>query len=114
MTMTLTRYIQTIRFAIWLGILLSGNVFGADDPGTILFNEVLKVADQCATNKSGTQVISCYVKASPKKCESVVLSHFVGLNAGQQYTPAWYFCVASCVDAGVWSRTFGECSRELK
>lgn len=84
------------------------------DRGAALFKDVINAGKQCASENTGTQVISCFARASPKKCESIVYAHFANLAGGHEYTPAWAYCVASCADAGAWSRNFGECSRELK
>ena len=75
--------------------------------GGELFQEVIKNAKQCRTDKSRQEIISCYVEATPAKCESQVYDWFARRNP-----KAWFLCVESCADAGYWSRTFGGCARE--
>ena len=107
----------TIRLTfMFLVLLLVKPVMGAEeDLGIALYREVVAVGRQCAQEKSGSQVISCYVKASPKKCEQQVYEAFTKSDeARSSARRAWAYCVASCLDASFWSRSLGECTRELK
>ena len=107
----------TIRLAFMLLVLLLVKpAMGAEeDLGLALNREVVAVGRQCAQGKSGSQVISCYVKASPRKCEPQVYEAFTKSDEAQsEARRAWAYCVASCIDAGFWSRSLGECTRELK
>ena len=107
---------KLICFASLLLILLSlERVIGAEDQGIAFYREVLAVARGCAEGKSGSAVVSCYVRASPQKCETEVYEAMTRQGqARSSARRAWAFCVASCLDAGLWSRSFGECSRELR
>jgi hypothetical protein len=87
----------------------------AQDRGMNFYREVLKTGQICRAGKSGTDVISCFTRASPKKCESSVFQASTREDdARVAAESAWVFCVASCVDAGVWASNFGECRRDLK
>lgn len=83
----------------------------AQDKGLELFQTVMENAKRCAAGKSGSEVSSCYVKATPAKCESQVYEYLA--RRGDRPQHAWYFCVASCADAGFWSQSFGDCAREI-
>lgn len=100
---------------IVLASIISVQSAEAQDRGMEFYEEVVKIGQSCAAGKSGTEVISCFSRASPKKCESHVYQAFTqqddALYAARR---AWAFCVASCVDAGIWSSNLGECKRELK
>jgi hypothetical protein len=106
-----------IRFAVVPMIFLSLIELAAagEDRGMALYREVVEVGRQCAKENPGSQVISCFVRASPKKCESYVYSAFTQEEDAQSSAKrAWAYCVASCLNANFWSRNFGECARELK
>jgi hypothetical protein len=83
------------------------------DRGEQLFYKVLARAQECNANKSGSEVSSCMIKATPKKCQPQMI-YFLSREDKDEARRALYFCVASCADAGFWSTRFGECSRELK
>ncbi len=42
------------------------------DRGLELFKDVLAKGRECEAGKTGSEVVSCYVKASPSKCESYI------------------------------------------
>jgi len=84
----------------------------AQDEGRELFRTVVDDAKRCLAGKSRTEQISCYVKASPAKCESHVYEWVARRGAASQR--AWYLCVASCADAGFLSRSFGSCARDRR
>lgn len=87
----------------------------AEDLGYSFFREVTAVSQKCASGKTTSEAISCYVRAAPKKCESKVHDVFAQRDEARQAAQrALYFCVASCLDAGFFSRTLGECARDLK
>lgn len=104
-----------VRLTFFFLVLLLTEQALAEDPGFVFYREVLAVGRQCAKGKSGSQVFSCYVKASPKKCEKQVYEAFAK-NDEPWYEAHryWAYCIASCVDAGFLSRNLGECTRELK
>lgn len=87
----------------------------AQDPGLKFYSEVLKVAQACASGKSGTEQILCYTKATPNKCESEI-RQMIASDGNDRSTAmkSWQICVASCADASIWSSEFGECSREIE
>lgn len=79
--------------------------------GLELFKDVLAKGRECEAGKTGSEVVSCYVKASPSKCESYIYEVYSRRNNAARQ--AWRLCVATCADAGLWSRTYGECARDL-
>lgn len=101
------KLIQMCCAAVMLTAFLSTTAI-AQDKGRELFQTVLENARQCVS-KSRSEIIACYVKATPAKCESLVYEF---LDNRRRLRP-WYFCVASCADAGYWSRTFGDCARDI-
>ena len=80
------------------------------DRGRIYFDNVLKNIKECFVGKTGTEVPACYVNGTPKKCQQQVLNHLTNSDSDSA-SSAWFICIASCADAGIWSSTFGECSR---
>ena len=98
-----------------VALIVLGQSVEAQDRGMDFYREVVRIGQDCASGKAGTEFISCFSRASPKKCESNVYQAFTqqddALDAARR---AWAFCVASCVDADLWSSNFGECKRELK
>ena len=48
----------------------------AQDKGQELFQTVIENAKRCTVGKSGSEFVSCYVKAAPAKCESQVYEFF--------------------------------------
>jgi hypothetical protein len=101
--------------SLLLSLLFIQQTIAAEDLGMAMYRQVIAVGRECAKGKSGSQVVSCYVRASPKKCEAYVypaLAQYADERLTAQH--AWAYCVSSCLDASAWSRNFGECSRELK
>ena len=78
-------------------------------PERKFWDAVLERARSCVTAKEFSPVALCFLKSTPKKCQPLVYDALLGSRNKQQ----WYLCVISCGDAGWYSRTFGECSREL-
>ena len=78
-------------------------------PERKFWDAVLERARSCVTAKEFSPVALCFLKSTPKKCQPLVYDALLGSGNKQQ----WYLCVISCGDAGWYSRTFGECSREL-
>lgn len=85
----------------------------AEDAGKQLYFEVVENGKQCASGKSGTDRLNCFIKATPKKCQTLVVNYFAD-NEKDEARRAWFYCVASCAGEGVWSNTFGDCSRERR
>jgi hypothetical protein len=101
--------------SLLLSLLFIHQAFGAEDLGMAMYRQVVAVGLECARGKSGSQVVSCYVRASPKKCEAYVYPALAQYDDERLTAQrAWAYCVSSCLDASAWSRSFGECSRELK
>lgn len=100
-------------YRVFLVVLLVSTACPAwpGDRGLELFKDVLAKGRECEAGKTGSEVVSCYVKASPSKCESYVYEVYSRRNNAARQ--AWRLCVAMCADAGLWSRTYGECSRDL-
>ena len=108
--MKFIRYLVAVVMIAFLPISSS-----AQDKGPEFFQTVIKNAKGCKTGMSGSEVVYCYVKASPKKCESQVYEFFARSGDDKsQARRAWYFCVASCLNASFLSRSFGDCAREIK
>src|SRR5262245_8012069 len=111
------RLMRTVILCVSLVMILSSVELatGGDDPGMALYREVLAVGSRCAAGKARPEAILCFVKASPKKCESKVYAAFLQQNDAQSLAQrAWASCVASCFNADYWSRNFGGCARELQ
>ncbi len=73
------------------------------------WNAVLERARSCAKAREFSPPVLCFLKSTPKKCHSVVYDALLGGGEKRK----WYLCVISCADAGWYSRTFGDCSRDL-
>ena len=87
----------------------------AQDKGQESFQTtVIENVKRCLAGKPESDVISCYVKAMPAKCETQVYEFFArrGDNKSEARR-ALFFCVASCAKVGFWSRSFGDCAREI-
>ena len=93
--------------AILLGIGMLPGIASAD-PAQHLFKSVLDNARLCSyqSNDAATRT-DCLIKAAPQKCEAEARKFLATQNR------ELFFCVASCVNAGFTSRSFGECSRKL-
>lgn len=91
--------------SLWIAMLPS---MALADPAQDLFKNVLDNARLCSywNNDAATRA-DCFIKAAPQKCEAEAMKFLATQNR------ELFFCVASCVNAGVASRSFGECSREL-
>ena len=78
------------------------------------FQTVVANATKCAAGKTGSEAVSCYVKATPAKCELQVYEFFARHGDHKAHARnAWYYCVESCADTGFWSRSFGDCARKI-
>ena len=96
-------------FLLSLGLV---SVAHSEEEGADLFKQVTKTAKKCAASvQSNTQAASCYIKATPKKCQQEVIN-YLSSSEKDDAVRAWYFCVSTCAGASFWSRNFGECSRE--
>lgn len=82
----------------------------AADPGTDLFRDVMANGKLCSFGKGPTDRQECYVRAAPSRCEKEARSGVMGNGLLLQQFRA---CVMSCGNAGAWSSSVGECSREL-
>lgn len=101
--------------SLLLSLLFIRQAIAAEDLGMAMYRQVVAAGLECAKGKSGSQVVSCYVRASPKKCEAYVYAALTQQDDERLTAQhAWAYCVASCLDASAWSRSFGDCSRELK
>ena len=72
------------------------------DPNQEYLKEVVKTFEEKCTGQKGINFLNCWADYSPKKCKSLVY--------GQPVNPTWARCVYSCGSAGIYSKTFGECS----
>jgi hypothetical protein len=68
--------IMNFRIVVFVLFLLIG--YGAfahsEDRGKQLFDKVVGSAKECAAGKSGSEVTTCYIKATPKKCQQHVIN----------------------------------------
>lgn len=78
------------------------------------FKDVFDNANRCKLqNNYKDNPFLCYIKAAPHKCENEMiefLSSAVELRDNAQRK--LFICIATCAEASIYSRTFGECSRE--
>jgi hypothetical protein len=102
-----------IPVALLLLLLGYSAVAHSDDRGWQLWKEVIDKAVECATDKAGSEFYTCYINATPKKCQPYVIDYISG-GKTEEAKRAWCLCVASCANVGFWSEHFGECSRQLK
>ncbi|MDP1635500.1 MAG: hypothetical protein Q8L69_12570 [Gallionellaceae bacterium] len=86
----------------------------SEDKEQKLIADVFAKGKECAEGKSGTEVVSCYVKATPSKCQSQVYRVFSRFENKMEARRAWYLCISTCADAGFWSRKYGECARDFE
>lgn len=94
-----------VRCAAALLLLLSTPV-GAADRELELQEQVSQDAIDCI--RTGGNQADCFVKASPKRCATQA----VGLVSDRSlWQRNWVVCVRSCAEAGLWSRTVGDCRR---
>lgn len=77
------------------------------DAAIDLFRNVIDNANLCSYGKDTAARTDCYISAAPAKCEVEARKFLATRNRELIY------CVSSCVNASLASRTFGECSREL-
>ena len=88
-----------------------GQVAVPTPDGAELFRIVVGNAGRCASGKRKVEeVLKCFLDASPKGCASQVRDQFAGREGAPR---AWFFCVAECASAGFFSRTLGNCSRNI-
>lgn len=63
--------------------------------------------DAVACTKEKKTVLVCWEDALPEKCKTLV--YLPGKTTDKMRS--WYMCAISCEDAGLYARTFGECSK---
>jgi hypothetical protein len=80
-------------------------------PERKFWDAVLERARSCAKAREFSPPALCFLKSTPKKCQSLVYEALLGSDKHKQQP--WYLCVISCGDAGWYCRKFGECSRDL-
>lgn len=93
--------------AACIALALSLPVSALADEAADFFKNVLDNANLCAYGKDRAARTDCYIKAAPDKCENEAIKFLATQNR------ELFYCAASCVNAGVASRSIGECSREL-
>lgn len=82
----------------------------AADPGIDLYRDVMATGKVCAFGKGPTDRQECYVRAAPSRCEKEARAGVMGSGLLLKQLRA---CVISCGNAGGWSSSVGECSRDL-
>lgn len=82
----------------------------AADPGIDLYRDVMATGKVCAFGKGPTDSQECYVRAAPSRCEKEARAGVMGNSLLHKQLRA---CVISCGNAGPWSSTIGDCSRDL-
>lgn len=105
----ITRAASVCAFAL-LAFALLYPPTAAADPGTDLFRDVMANGRLCAFGKGPTDRQECYVRAAPSRCEKEARSGVMGNGLLLKQLRA---CVISCGNAGAWSSTIGDCSRDL-
>jgi len=109
----LTSALQLSRAVLVLYLLAQSALASADDEGKQLAEQIIKNAQACAVGKSGSDVPNCYIDATPERCRPQMME-YLAREDKEAAKRTWYVCVASCANAGVWSKTFGDCSRRVK
>lgn len=89
---------------------LTCSAVSAEDKGMSLFHDVISTYKICGFGKDVTDRQDCLVRAAPERCEREARS-------AMQYNSALFAqfraCVVSCGNAGAWSSSIGDCSRDL-
>lgn len=93
------------RCAAALLLLLSSPV-GAADRELDFQKQVYQDVMDCVS--AGGNQADCFVMASPKRCTTQAVGMVSDRGLWQRN---WLVCVRSCADAGLWSRTLGDCRR---
>lgn len=70
---------------------------------------VREAIKKCIAERGVSCAVDCNEDFTPKKCKGKALDMFDFNKEGANFS--WYNCVSTCYDAGLYSRTFGECSR---
>jgi len=87
------------------------NVFASRaNEAKYLLKEVFDNAKLCIVKKYENEPFLCYIKSSPKKCENDMMN-YISSQMEFNVSNKLFLCVATCVDASIYSKTFGECSR---
>lgn len=94
-----------VLFVIVVLLISFSSLSHAENKGKQLFFEVIAKAKKCSEGKSGSARSNCFIEATPKKCQPLVIN-FLSREEKDEAKRAWFFCIASCGDAGVWSKTF--------
>lgn len=87
-------------FVIGILLLFATTSTWADDVKDRQFMEKItkRIQDKCKGSKNYQQ---CRYDESPSKCKQLSFGEDIG---------AWYRCVRTCANAGIISKTIGECS----
>ena len=88
-----------ILFALIFSICISAYA-GNDENKEFLDATINRFQEECK-DKIGIDYLNCWSEYSPERCKSLVY---------EKDKSAWSRCVYSCGSAGIFSKTFGECS----
>ena len=75
-----------------------------------LWKSVFESQQACREENPTLVWHACWERALPEKCGALVYQDSAPTGESIE---RWYICTLSCIDAGFWSRNFGECSREF-
>lgn len=78
----------------------SGANAGDINPSEYVSEVFYDFQEECA-DESGMDYLNCWSDHSPEKCKGLVYD---------RNKAAWMRCVASCANASIYSKTFGDCS----
>lgn len=93
-----------------IAILLLAPHLAYADPGMDLVREVISTGRLCAYGKGPTERQDCFVRAAPDRCEKEARA---GVMGNAMLFAQFRACIISCGNAGAWSSTVGDCSRDL-
>lgn len=108
---------KTINLIVIILCLITQTSHASD--ATNLFEEVFDNIKTCIKEKKyKDQPYLCYIKSAPKKCKDDMVN-FISISGDYDSRSLkssaqrkLFFCIATCVDASLYARTFGECSRD--
>jgi hypothetical protein len=83
-------------------LLICASAEAGNDENKEFFNATMKKFTEECKEKKGIDYANCRAEISPEKCKSLVYSN--------KDESGWQRCVYSCGSAGIYSKTFGECS----
>ncbi len=92
---------KTIAIALGFMLLISSAVSASDKENKKFLDATIKKFKEECKEEKGMDYLNCWADHSPEKCKSLVYA---------KDKSAWARCVYSCGSAGIYSKTFGDCS----